>query len=404
MDSQERAETEAELTNMALLRLRQAASSTAVGCLLPEPPLPAIITHLCLSQMLIGPFQPRGDGFVGGLLGHAVAAATAIANQTASAEPPAECCALCLNRVPAWQLQREPVVPSFLLGPAAVAAVARHSVFACGECLPLGREWEKTFRCMYEQGATDPVPSSGSAGSWDASQPVPKPGKQRQQEDARGFGGGGSKAVTTRNREAGADDAQDSDVGDGSDEDTPPTEEHVRNYVAFVCLKALMCPTIMRHPDRGESVLDAKLRPWATLTHHLRDQLIIERFVCRKASPVRAPVLVSLIPQDSFLAQHQSGGGEDEHQQPPPLPAWGFAPAAAAVVVPLGRLLVAVALPTSTLQQQREWAECPAGTSDLWRLLRDKKPWSPSQLSTWLRAKSRWPESRLPEAVLCVLE
>jgi hypothetical protein len=95
--------------------------------------------------------------------------------------------------------------------------------------------------------------------------------------------------VTTRNSEAAAAGDGDSDVGDSSDvgdgsdddEDTPPTwDEHVRNYVAFVCLKALMCPTLIQHPDRGENVLGPKLlRPWAMLVHHLRDQLIIERLL-----------------------------------------------------------------------------------------------------------------------------
>ncbi len=382
---------EARMTDLAMLQLRQAASSTHVGCLRPGP-LAAIITDLCMSQVAFRPSRPRGDEFVGALLGHAVAAATAIANQTASPEPPATCCALCLKSRAAWHLKREPVVPSFLVRPDAGAAVARHSVFACGECLHWGREWEATFRRMYAAG-------QGATVSGDAA----RPGGEQRQQGAHGLGvDRGTEAALTRNSAAddgdgddvaaddedsdeAATDDEDGDDAAADDEDTlSAREEHVRNYIAFVCLKALMCPTLIRHPDRGESVLGPKLRPWATLVHHLRDQLILERFVCYKARPVRVTVWVSLIPEDSFLARHH--GGDEDGQEP--LPAWGFAPAAQAVVVPLGRFLVAFALPTSTLPQQPEWAECPAGTSDLWRLLRDKKPWSNLQVSTFLRDNS----------------
>ncbi len=174
--------------------------------------------------------------------------------------------------------------------------------------------------------------------------------------------------------------------GEEVEEAVRDTSEDVRNYIAFTCLKTLMCPPT--HPAVGASVLSPALLPWASAVQVVRKELGFHfggmqqlKTALVWVAALRRTDYRSFAAPSGAPTQKTTSGSEGGKS----LPLWGCAQAAGAVVVPLGKLFALVVLPSSKLLQQAsagEWGVCRTGTE--LRHVLPRAQWSERDVAGWL--------------------
>ena len=324
----------------------------------PNVPLSTVVSKLALAHKMTRERTAPGDAYVETLLSYA----TAMANKEAADAffikmAQKQCCGICLRHVSG--VDRELVAPlscnQFSHGQPAV--LSRHCVYACDTCLCYARRWESAFlqqlgkihpEVLYSKAAADPA--------------------NKEEEDTCD-----EEEDTCDEEEDTCDEEEEDQTLQKPQKPQKDTSERVRNYIAFSCLKALMCGTLTQL-QANESALSARVTAWAELAYELRRELT------NSSSPklTKVRVLITRLPKDArFTTPAAKARGE--------MLVWGYAPAAKMSVMVFKSLLVAVTLsPKPTPTDSPAWQEC---TPDL-DFSQLSAVWSHSDLVTWLSKNS----------------